>query len=353
MPWHIEKGGGTCKLDEYAVIKNADGSTAGCHPNPDAAKRQIAALYANEKPGKKRGLSTALEETRALPADVAGMEIRSAEDESSEDRFHGYAMVWNSRAAIGDPYTVGFYEQCSPGMVTKTLREGDQRFFLDHNPFYIVSRRSAGTLSLTSDDHGLVVDSALDDRLSYVRDFKANVDNRNITGMSFGMKVVKDSWAKERVTRSDGQDLDVEVRTLLEVQLVEVSAVTFPAYGSTQASLKTIATALRQRGDLEAIECRAQWCPELFEMCGIDRDLRRVTIDLGSSQRTINNEFLTALRHEVKKAQDELNRSDEPDTTTRQDQDGQTEPVASTRIDGPSPSDRLRVLSARFHLPIS
>lgn len=46
MPWHIEQGKTGCS--GYAVVKDADGSTAGCHPTEDAAKAQLAALYANE-----------------------------------------------------------------------------------------------------------------------------------------------------------------------------------------------------------------------------------------------------------------------------------------------------------------
>jgi HK97 family phage prohead protease len=45
MPWHI----GThesCK--GFAVIKDSDGTVAGCHDSEDAAKKQLAALYASE-----------------------------------------------------------------------------------------------------------------------------------------------------------------------------------------------------------------------------------------------------------------------------------------------------------------
>jgi hypothetical protein len=48
MPWHI----GThadCPADEpVAVIKDDDGSLEGCHANQEDAKKQLAALYANE-----------------------------------------------------------------------------------------------------------------------------------------------------------------------------------------------------------------------------------------------------------------------------------------------------------------
>ena len=46
MPWHIEEGYESCS--GYAVIKDSDGSVAGCHDTEDAAKKQMAALYASE-----------------------------------------------------------------------------------------------------------------------------------------------------------------------------------------------------------------------------------------------------------------------------------------------------------------
>jgi HK97 family phage prohead protease len=46
MPWHIEEGYESCS--GFAVIKDSDGSVAGCHETEEAAKKQLAALYASE-----------------------------------------------------------------------------------------------------------------------------------------------------------------------------------------------------------------------------------------------------------------------------------------------------------------
>lgn len=46
MPWHIEEGYESCS--GYAVVKDSDGSIAGCHGTEEAAKKQMAALYASE-----------------------------------------------------------------------------------------------------------------------------------------------------------------------------------------------------------------------------------------------------------------------------------------------------------------
>ncbi|MFJ7049041.1 HK97 family phage prohead protease [Streptomyces sp. NPDC101112] len=209
---------------------------------------------------------TTTEEHRHLPLSTAEVVIRATEGDGAGERFRGYAAKFNSRTAIGNPLRWGFYEEIAPGAFTKTLSEGDARMLIDHDSYYVVSRVSAGTLVLAEDDKGLPVDSALDPALSYVNDLKANVKNRNITGMSFGFYVVKDDWTLEKVETSDGQTVEVEVRRILEVRLIEVSAVTFPAYEDTEAELASVASALLRRGDQQAIEKRARYRPELRDL---------------------------------------------------------------------------------------
>ncbi|MBL3669054.1 HK97 family phage prohead protease [Streptomyces sp. M2CJ-2] len=209
---------------------------------------------------------TTTEERRRLPLTSADVVIRAIEGDTGDERFRGYAAKFNSRTAIGNPLRWGFYEEIAPGAFTKTLQEGDARFLVDHDSYYVVSRVSAGTLSLAEDAMGLPVDSALDPALSYVNDLKANVKNGNITGMSFGFYVLKDQWSTETIETSDGQTAEVEVRRILEVRLIEVSAVTFPAYEDTEAELASVASALVQRGDQAAIEQRAQFRPELRDL---------------------------------------------------------------------------------------
>ncbi|MEV0441812.1 HK97 family phage prohead protease [Streptomyces spectabilis] len=208
---------------------------------------------------------TTTEERRRLPLSTAEVAIRAADGEGGT-RFSGYAAVFNSRTAIGNPLRWGFYEEIAPGAFAKTLQEGDARMLIDHDSYYVVSRVSAGSLSLAEDARGLAVDSALDEGLSYVADLKANIRNKNITGMSFGFYVIKDDWTLEKVDTSDGQSAEVEVRRILEARLIEVSAVTFPAYEETEAELASVASALVSRGEKAAIEQRARYRPELRDL---------------------------------------------------------------------------------------
>jgi len=289
---------------------------------------------------------TTMEERRRLPLSTAGVAIRASDEgDSVDERFHGYAAVFNSRTAIGNPLRWGFYEEVAPGAFTKTLQEGDARMLIDHDSYYVVSRVSAGTLLLAEDDRGLPVDSALDPALSYVNDLKANVRNKNITGMSFGFYVVKDDWTTETVETSDQQSVEVEVRRILEVRLIEVSAVTFPAYVDTEAELASVASALVRRGDQAAIEQRARFRPEL-------RDLLQLVGPPPAGGTAPAGRDSGASTQEVNAV------GSEPGESTRETSTPEpaaapaaTEPAETTRSDRDARALRMRGLAARYGLP--
>jgi HK97 family phage prohead protease len=284
-------------------------------------------------------------ELRSLSLADAAAEIRTID--GGEQRFFGHAAVFDTRTSIGNPLRWGFYEEVAPGAFTKTLSEGDARMLIDHDSYYVVSRVSAGSLYLAQDSRGLATDSALDDDLSYVKDLKANLRNKNITGMSFGFYVVKDDWSTETVTTSDGNSAEVEIRRILEVRLIEVSAVTFPAYEDTDAGLRHVERALLARGDREAIARRAEHKPELrklLEQLPAERaDLEVSEVD-GQERITVGDADTTQTP------------SDEPGETTRTEDgtDSTTEPAASTP-NRPSEHElaaaRLRALRARIRRP--
>lgn len=179
-------------------------------------------------------------ELRFRPLTVSDFIVR-AEGDEEVPTFAGHAAVFNSRTAIGNPLKWGFYEEIAPGAFTKTLNEGDARFLVDHDTSLLVARVSAGDLRLAEDSIGLATEAELDTELSYVKDLVRNLERKRITGMSFGFRVIKDDWTTETVEASDGMEAEVEVRTIREVELFEVSAVTFPAYEETDAALRAIA----------------------------------------------------------------------------------------------------------------
>jgi HK97 family phage prohead protease len=188
----------------------------------------------------------AVREVRDLGLSDAGLHVVRAADDAVPPRFTGHAAVFDSRTAIGNPLRWGWYEEIDRGAFADTLAEPRVCMLVDHDTSLLVSRIAAGDLSLSTDATGLATDSELDQELSYVRDLTRNLDRGRITGMSFGFRVIDDVWTIERVSTSDGQEAEVEVRRILKVELFEVSAVTFPAYEATDAGLRSLAIEVRR-----------------------------------------------------------------------------------------------------------
>ncbi len=187
-----------------------------------------------------------LREQRTLGQALADAHLQTrATDENAGPLFVGHAAVFNNRTAIGDPLRWGWYEEVASSAFDKTLKEGDARFLNDHRTEMLVARVSAGDLRLATDKVGLGVESDLDTELSYVRDLVRNLDKRRITGMSFGFYVVRDKWEEIEVEvdvdvdgKTERTSFTVYLRTLEEVNLLEVSTVTFPAYEDTDAAVR-------------------------------------------------------------------------------------------------------------------
>ena len=176
------------------------------------------------------------------PVDVLGRErwrakldeqdVRAkSDDDGSSARFFGHASVFNKRTWIG-PRKYGFYERVAEGAFEKTLPECDCRFLINHDPNLLLARNKSGTLKLSVDKVGLVTEADLDRRQSYTNDLVISLERGDVTQMSFAFEVIKDSWELD--------DEDNDVRTIEEVRLWDVSAVTYPAYEDTDAALRAL-----------------------------------------------------------------------------------------------------------------
>lgn len=167
------------------------------------------------------------QETRVFP--ILRTTLERSRDNSA-GRFTGHAAVYKQRTAIGDPTRGGFIEQIAPGAFDRALSEDqDVRFLVDHDPSRVLARTASGTLSLSSDRRGLVVDADIADT-SVGRDLRVLLERGDISQMSFGFIVTRDEWAMQK----DGPEL----RTIHDVDLFDVSAVTFPAYPQTDAAIR-------------------------------------------------------------------------------------------------------------------
>lgn len=187
-----------------------------------------------------------VQEYRTAALDRARVELREG---GAAPVFVGTAIVYDQRTTIGNPASWGWYEEIAPGAASKTLAEADVRMLVDHDSAKVVSRSSAGTLRLADTADGLAVESDLNVAKSYVADLTENLRDGSITGMSFGFYVVKDEWSSETIEATDkngrATQIEVDVRRITEIRLVEVSAVTFPAYDQTDAGLRSMCAEVR------------------------------------------------------------------------------------------------------------
>jgi Escherichia/Staphylococcus phage prohead protease len=135
----------------------------------------------------------------------------------------GYAAVFNQLSQnLG-----GFREQIAKGTFARALSEGqDVRCLVDHTASKILGRTKAGTLTLREDSHGLEFTVSVPDT-SLGNDTLTSVARGDISQCSFGFRCVSDSWSADRT-----------LRTLEDVDLLDVSLVTYPAYPQTSVSVR-------------------------------------------------------------------------------------------------------------------
>lgn len=150
-----------------------------------------------------------------------------AERDGRGMRLVGYAALFNVLSQdLG-----GFYEEVAPGAFAKSLN-GDVRGLYNHDPNFVLGRTTNGTLQLREDSKGLLIDLLLPD-VGYARDLWKLVERGDVSQMSFGFRIPPggDKWSKG----SNG----LALRKLVNVELGDVSPVTFPAYEQTIISARS------------------------------------------------------------------------------------------------------------------
>jgi HK97 family phage prohead protease len=198
---------------------------------------------------------------------VEGIELREHAENGPGMSFRGYAAVFNS-----DSEPLPFIEQVAPGAFQRSLgARNNVRMLLNHDTSKVLGATRSGTLRLSEDSTGLMVDADLPPT-TYGRDLSISMTRGDVEAMSFGFSVPRggDTWSE------DGQR-----RTLNEVRLHEVSVVTFPAYPSTTAAVRSY-IALAQR-------------------CNEDADLLSVAVDALLMGEQIGIDAATLLRSVIDK----------------------------------------------------
>lgn len=184
-------------------------------------------------------------------------EFKEMESSEEDDGFiiEGYAAVFNQLSEdLG-----GFREMIARGAFKNSLNN-DVRALLNHDPNFVLGRTKAGTLVLDEDDKGLRV-LIKAPKVSWVEDLIVSMRRGDIDQMSFGFFVKDDEWRNK-----DGQ----KIRILKEVDLFDVSIVTFPAYTQTSAQVRA------QIEELERIIKRLE--EQVFAQGRRDEELKKLKL---------------------------------------------------------------------------
>jgi HK97 family phage prohead protease len=157
-----------------------------------------------------------------IRVNTTDIEVRAEGDGMT---FTGYASVFNSPSEdLG-----GFVEYVAPGAFKRSLQSRNEvKLLWNHDSGEPLASLRGGTMQLVEDERGLKVTAQLPNT-SRGRDVAELLRTKVIDSMSFGFNVIRDNWSK------DGQ-----TRTLESVRLFEVSVVSFPAYGATTATVRSV-----------------------------------------------------------------------------------------------------------------
>lgn len=158
-------------------------------------------------------------------------EVRAEENEKGSI-ITGRPIVYNSRTDIG-----WYDEIIEPGALNNTDLT-DVRFLVNHDISKIPlarSRRNNGnsTMQLSVDNNGMTIEVNLDtENNADARSLYSAVQRGDISGMSFMFGVNDEEWEN-----LDSEHPTRHIRSISSV--VEVSAVTFPAYESTEINARS------------------------------------------------------------------------------------------------------------------
>lgn len=141
-------------------------------------------------------------------------------EENGSPVIEGYFSVFNSNYNIFD----GATESVAPGAFSKTL-SGDIRALINHDSTLVLGRTSAHTLELREDSHGLWGRILINPNDTDAMNLYERVKRGDVSQCSFGFNILDEGTEY----REDGS----VHWTIREVELHEVSCVTFPAYEET------------------------------------------------------------------------------------------------------------------------
>lgn len=208
----------------------------------DSAKKSPVSTGVPEERATKE--NPMIEERKAAIATAERItmatEVRAMDTEDGSLRIAGYAATFNTEAS-----GLNFREVIAPGAFKRTLASDNPVFLLvnhDTEQLPLASTQS-GTLRLAEDEVGLRMEADLDPDNPRAQELASALKRGDVDKMSFAFTVAE-----------DGDERKEGVRTLTDLNLFEVSVVTWPAYDSTSVGMRSAQDDIELRRRKEALK---------------------------------------------------------------------------------------------------
>ncbi len=176
-------------------------------------------------------------EVRCWNTHAIGLRIeKRAVGEKTISTVVGHAAVFNQ---LSDDLG-GFRERIKKGAFKRSLGEdGSVVANIEHASGLATLGRTPDTLRIREDRVGLLTEIDLPNTTAGV-DVAELIETKRLKGMSFKFRTIADKWNIE-----DGE----EVRTLEDVDLLDVTITAEPAYPQTDVAMRSLEAAKRESGD--------------------------------------------------------------------------------------------------------
>jgi HK97 family phage prohead protease len=214
--------------------------------DPDSSKFDYRTVIIQKKDGKASieliygylKEKKAMTEPEVIERRYLEIDVRAAE-EGKPPVISGMAAVYNQETVIGE----WFREVIRSGAFQRVLSENpDVVGAPNHNWDVVLGRTTAGTLKLEDRENaGLHYDIMINPDDQEAMNFYSRVQRGDIRHSSFAFTVRKEQWTNPPSPK------ELALREVIEIdQLFDVSPVTFPAYPTTTAVVRSKAEAIKQ-----------------------------------------------------------------------------------------------------------
>ena len=157
---------------------------------------------------------------------IGKLNTRDNTNETDEMKITGYFVVFNSETNLYE----SVYEEISD-KAFENIDLSDIRALADHDTAKILGRTKSQTLSLSVDEKGLFGEITINKNDTEAVNLYERVKRGDIDQCSFGFNILNEIMEQ----RADGS-----VKwTITEIELFEVSVVTFPAYADTAVEARS------------------------------------------------------------------------------------------------------------------